>query len=163
MGDILFEKGLITEEQLERALELRSRSNLRLGEILVLLKITEEVVITECLSEQYDLPIADLTKVAPSARALGIVPCAFALSRLFLPVDLVDDTLVAIIADPTDIEIPDDVVSKTGHRLSLSLAPPSLLSEAIARSYLAPCEDWETPCGDEPESDLPESPMKLAS
>jgi len=143
MGEILVERGLITEDQLGQALELRSRSNLRLGEILVLLKFTDESTITQCLSEQYDLPIADLTHVSPSARALDIIPCSYALSRLFLPVDLNDNTLVAIIADPTDVEIPEDVSGKTGHRLSLSIAPPSLLSEAIARCYLISREDLE--------------------
>ncbi len=134
-GEILLERGLITPEQLDQALELRSRTNFRIGECLVHLGFIEEHAITRCLSEQYDLPIADLSKVVPSARALGLMPCSFALSRLILPLDIVDNVLGAIISDPIDIESSDEVIRNTGYRLELWLAPAGALSEAIARWY----------------------------
>ena len=153
MGSILMDRGVITEEQLEQALDLQSRSNLRLGEILVLLHFTEEAVITKCLSEQFDLPLADLSQVTPSSRALDIVPCSYALSRMFLAVELLDNTLTAVIADPTDLELPEDVAGKTGLRLSLSLAPPSQLLETIARCYVITAEELHPNPVDERQQD----------
>ncbi|MFI5387540.1 MAG: hypothetical protein ACHQ50_15640 [Fimbriimonadales bacterium] len=145
MGEILLAKGLITQEQLERAIEARSRTDLLFGEVLVVLGFAEEEAITRCLAEQFDLPIASLETINPSADALGLVSSFFALTRLFLPVQISDATLVAVISDPIDLDLTDRMARDTGRRLSLSIASPSALTKKIARCYeLAPIKPIDT-------------------
>lgn len=135
MGEFLLAKGLIDETQLERAIEARSRGNIRFGEVLVLLGYVDEVQVTQCLAEQYQLPVADLSSLIPTAEALGLVSSSMAMSRLFLPIAVNDDAFYAVISDPIDLELTDRIVMETGRRLSLALASPSELYLAIARHY----------------------------
>lgn len=137
-GEFLLAKGLIDQGQLDRALEARSRTKLRLGEVLVVLGFVEEAEITRCLAEQFNLPIAHLSQVKPTVEALGLVTSFFALSHLFLPIEVRDDTVYAIIADPIDLEVTDKVIRQTGRRLSLALASPRALSEAVSKFYDLP-------------------------
>jgi len=138
MGEFMLAKGLITRSQLESAVEARSRSSLRFGEVLVVLGYVNECEVTRCLAEQYQLPLANLSKIRPTPEALGIVSSLFAISRLFLPIAVTDDVVYAIISDPIDLELTDKVIRETGRRLSLALSSPRELSEAISRFYDLP-------------------------
>jgi len=131
-------KGLITKAQLDTAVEARTRSHLRFGEILVILGYVEESEVTRCLAEQYQLPVANLEKIRPTPEALGIVSSLFAMSRLFLPVAVTDDIVYAIISDPIDLELTDQIIRDTGRRLCLAIASPRELTEAIAQFYDLP-------------------------
>ena len=138
IGQLLLGKGLIDQGQLDRALDAQSRSKLRLGEVLVVLGYAEEDAITRCLSEQFDLPVADLSAIRPSHEALATVSSMYALTHLFLPVERGDGVLAAVLADPIDIDTTDSLIRKTGLRLVLSLAPPGALAEAITKCYGLP-------------------------
>jgi len=138
MGEFLLAKGLITRPQLDGAIEARSRSNLRFGEILVVLGYVDEAEVTRCLSEQYQLPIANLSKLQPTPEALKIVSSLFAITRLFLPVAITDETVYAVICDPIDLELTDKIVRETGRRLALALSTSRELKEAVSRFYELP-------------------------
>ena len=60
LGQLLLAKGLIQQEQLERALEEQKRSGHQklLGEVLVELRICTEDQITEALAQAYCVPYA---------------------------------------------------------------------------------------------------------
>lgn len=135
MGEFLLAKGLIDGAQLERAIEARSRGNVRFGEVLVLLGYVDETQVTQCLAEQYQLPVADLSSLSPTPEALALVSSSMALTRLFLPVAVDDDAFYSVISDPIDLELTDRIVMETGRRLSLALASPRELYLAIARHY----------------------------
>ena|SRR5579862_5569113 len=138
MGEILLEHSLISQDQLDHALAARERTHIRFGEVAVILGITDEESITKCLSEQFDMPIADLDRVQPKGAALTRVSPFFSLTRLFLPLEVNGDTLTAVVADPLDVRTCDQVSKETGLRLSLYLASPRALSAAIARYYEMP-------------------------
>jgi type IV pilus assembly protein PilB len=135
MGELLLAKGLITRDQHQRATEAQARSNRRFGEVIVALGFAEEGAITRCLAEQYDLPIADLDSLSPTSEALKLVSSLFAVTKLFLPVCLENQVLSAVIYDPIDLQLTDDIARSTGYRLQLAIAPPSALSDKIAQSY----------------------------
>jgi hypothetical protein len=60
IGEILIESGLITPEQLERALAEQSRTNKFLGDILLKKREINERDLLSALSQQFDIPFINL-------------------------------------------------------------------------------------------------------
>mgnify|MGYP000998892226 FL=1 len=58
LGDVLIDRGYLTEETLQRALEVQrqDRRGRLLGEILVELELCSEDQIVECLAKEYGVP-----------------------------------------------------------------------------------------------------------
>ncbi len=138
VGDWMVTRGIMTEAQLDQALEMRPKFQLRFGEFLVTQGYCTESDITECLAEQFSMPIADLEGLKPKVKARQLVSGSFALNRLVLPIELKDGTLTCVIGDPIDIHTTDELRNRTGFPLNLILAPVSPLREAIRTAYRLP-------------------------
>ncbi len=138
VGDWLVERGVITEADRDRAIEVQKQTNSRFGEVLVSLGIISEEKIVDCLAEQYDLPRANLNEIQPTQTALRLVSPTFALSRLILPVMVTDHEFHCVICDPLDITGTDYLTKALGKRLIISLAGATEIFEAIAKNYAIP-------------------------
>ena len=74
LGEILVKEGLVTDEQIETALAAQKQTNgKRLGEVLVDLRIVDEVTIVQTLARRLDLSFVDLNQIcllytSPSPR-----------------------------------------------------------------------------------------------
>lgn len=135
IGEMLLESGLITAAQLDIALKTKLESNLRFGEVLTALGFVSEDQVTECLSNQYGYPVADLSFVTPEPEAIAMIPSITALSGLVLPVRVTDDRLYCIIADPLDVPTTDALLRIAGRPVDICLANPSDLFDVIVKSY----------------------------
>jgi len=144
MGEMLLEKGILSQNQLKKAIECQEATRRRFGEVVVSLGFVEESEITACLAEQYDLPLADLNAVKSDSQVLALVTPTFALAKLFLPTRMTETELHGVIADPIDIDATDHVTRAVGKKLRLSLAPPTALFEKIAKVYAIPAKPRET-------------------
>src|SRR5437660_12271756 len=72
LGEILVEKGLITRDQLEQALEQQSRTDHLLGRVLIDLGVVKEPDLMAALAGQVGVRFVDLaaTTIDPSAAML---------------------------------------------------------------------------------------------
>ena len=131
-------RGVLTEEQLDRALRLRPQQRRRFGEMLVEQGFCSEQDVTQCLADQFDLPIVDLEVVHPKPKAFRLISGSFALNRLVLPIELRDGTLTCVISDPVDIQTTDELRDRAGFPLKLLLAPTTPLRAAIQKAYKLP-------------------------
>jgi len=109
LGTLLVEKGLITQEQLEEALEERDRTGNVLGHILVEFGFVPEKQILDVLAEHLgmgtislknkDIPSDVIRRIGPTtARAYGVVP-----------VEVDDGSITVALSDPLNISILDDL------------------------------------------------------
>ena len=58
IGQILLDKGIINQKQLDRAIELqKSSKGKRIGDILIELSYVSEAEFAQCLSEQLNIPL----------------------------------------------------------------------------------------------------------
>src|SRR3989338_8456689 len=62
LGQILLKEGLITEEQLEKAMEIQKKDGARLGETLINLGILTEKDIVVAMAKQLSIPYASYAK-----------------------------------------------------------------------------------------------------
>ncbi|XQT35174.1 general secretion pathway protein E (Type II traffic warden ATPase)(Cholera toxin secretion protein EpsE) [Thermotoga neapolitana DSM 4359] len=99
LGEILVERGFITREELERALEIQKQLKKPLGEVLVELGYITEDQLLDALSEQYNAPILkDLPKNIP-LNVVGSLPKNIIESLHVIPIDKKEDGTLVVVTD----------------------------------------------------------------
>ncbi len=113
LGDLLVAEGLITTEQLQRALGEQRESGEKLGSILVRLDLLNEEQLIGFLSRQYGIPSITLSQLDIDPEVLRLVPAQIAKKYEVLPVKRIANTLTLAMADPTNVFALDDVAFMT--------------------------------------------------
>jgi Type II secretion system (T2SS), protein E, N-terminal domain len=121
LGELLLRKGLLTNDQLDFALEQREQGEL-LGEALVRLRICFEDDIARVLAEQAGVEFVDIGVTQVDRRAAELLARPDAESLRAIPLRLHSDGAVSVaVADPTD----DTILPKL--KLALGECPMRLL------------------------------------
>ena len=103
LGDLLVEKNLITEDQLQLALTEQKKLGRKLGSTLVELGMIDEDRLLNLLSSQLGIPLIDLNNYNYSDETAKLLPETVARRyRAIVLDDRGSDYLVGM-ADPTDI------------------------------------------------------------
>ncbi len=105
LGNLLIERGFITREALERALETQKsgRENKLLGEILVDQGFCTEDQVVECLAAEYRVPYAKLEARLHDAKCVDLLPREYIEANLVLPLFCVRDVLTVAVAEPSNL------------------------------------------------------------
>ncbi len=135
LGDLLMSVGLITEEQLQRALEIQKTNHKRLGVVLVEEGIITESQLIETLELQLGVDFIDLSKVRIPVELAQLVPKAIARRHNVVPVKLERDELTLAMADPLNFMAIEDVRSATRKRVVPKIATAAAVDRAIATLY----------------------------
>jgi type IV pilus assembly protein PilB len=109
LGDVVLAEGLITREQLQRALDEQRQNGTRVGYNLVKLGFLQELDLVRCLARQYKLPAVDLSKVEVDPKLAKLIPADVAMKHLVLAVKREGRTLTVAMADPTDLGVVEDL------------------------------------------------------
>ena len=136
LGALLLRKGLLTNEELDRALEEKQQGEL-LGEALVRLRICFEDDIARVLGEQARLEFIDIGITSVDYRAVQLLPWPVAEELRAIPVRLHPDDTVSVAAiDPTDETLlPSLKLALGGREVRLLVTTPSALRAAWATAY----------------------------
>jgi len=134
LGALLVESGLIAPAALDRALNEQRRTGERLGETVIRLGSATEVDIYRTLASQLGLPF-DAGPLHVEPAAVPLIGGVFARRKSVLPLRLAGRTLCVAVGDPLDLSILDDVQFQTGKRVQVTVTPPSVLREALDRTY----------------------------
>jgi len=135
IGQLLKEKGFITDEYIRVALLEQKVTRERLGEILTRLGLVTELEVARVLAEQAGLPFEDLSTVNPDPKALLKVPPAFAKQREILPLRLEDGALVVALPDPFNLPLQEAISRVSGMRIKPVVAARSQINRASERFY----------------------------
>lgn len=125
IGNLLVQKGVITEEQLQQALIKQRSSGLRLGRTLINLGFVQEDEFLQFLSEQLGLPFVDLRRYRFDMAAVHRLSETHA--RRFRAIALSEQNGILLVgmADPTDIHALD-----TLERLLQQPVEPAVIRES---------------------------------
>ena len=135
LGRLLIDNGLISEEDLDNALEDQAASGERLGHYLVEKGLVQESDLVRLLSEQYGVPAADIDNLEVMSSILELVPAEMARRYLVVPVSSEGGALDVAMVDPTDVVAIDDLKFATGLRVQAMVASERAVKEAIDRLY----------------------------
>ena len=129
LGQILLDEGLVTEDDLCRALEAQNRDNKKLGEQLIELGILSQQAMISALAKQFNVKGCQLRHglIDPAvARTLDRDEAA----RLkALPLFRVGDTLTVAMAEPQSLPTIDRLHALTGCQINAVLALEDNIAE----------------------------------
>ncbi|MGL5435366.1 MAG: GspE/PulE family protein [Lachnospiraceae bacterium] len=136
IGDILKEKGYVTETQLEEALIYqKSHKGVRLGGALIAMgAITESQMLT-ALADSMQIETADLNQFRIELEAVGMIPMDMAQRYKIMGAQRKEDVLVILTNDPLNFYGLEDVRQITGMNLEITLCGQHELDQAIVYYY----------------------------
>ena len=135
LGDLLVERGLITEEQKESALETHRETGRRLGEILIDQKLIGDEDLARVLAEQAGFSFFRLRKGLVDPRIVNIVPREKAELYEVLPLFRVHNRLTIAISDPNKIFVVDTIHKLTGCEINPVICSRDEIVKMIDESY----------------------------
>ncbi len=135
LGDILLREGLITQDQLKKALLEQKSSGMRLGYTLVKLGYIEETEVTKMLARQYRMPAVDLSRFEVDPKILKLLTGDIATKYTVLPLKREGRTLTIAIADPNNVTAIEDIKFITRCDVFPVVAGEYTLRNAIDRYY----------------------------
>ncbi|MGE4412572.1 MAG: hypothetical protein AB7E45_02605 [Candidatus Caldatribacteriota bacterium] len=131
LGELLLQYGLISSEELEKALKIQKEKNKRIGEILLDLNLVIQDQINWVLSKQLDIPYVQIEPEQLDKDLLKKFPSFLIKNYNLIPLQQVNDTLVIAMADPTDEEALQKIKSSYQKNFEVVLASFQNISELI--------------------------------
>jgi type IV pilus assembly protein PilB len=135
LGEMLLKAGLISQKQLDEALESQRENGEKLGFNLIRLGHVKEDDITQLLSEQYGVPSINLRHFEIDEAVINLIPSEVAQKYMVLPVNRTGATLTIAMADPTNVFAMDDIKFMTGYNVEPVVASEIAIREAIEKYY----------------------------
>lgn len=107
VGDLLVARGLVTPEQIDKALAFqKDRGHKKLlGEVLIELEYVTEEQVMEALAEAYGIPYVHLDAKISDPAVLDTLPRDFQDQQCALPLFLVNGKLTLAVAEPANVFI----------------------------------------------------------
>ena len=135
LGDLLVEKGLITDDQLQVALQEQKKLGRKLGGTLIELGMIDEDSILNLLSSQLSIPLIDLKNYSYNEEVVRTLSETMARRyRAIVLEDRATDYLVGM-ADPTDLYAVDEIQEKLSKTVSQAIVREAALLETFDKVY----------------------------
>src|SRR4030043_1421647 len=124
LGQLLLAHGIVTPEQIEKALAEQNEKGHRklLGELLVEMHYCTENQIASALAEAYGVPYAQVSPKICDAKVLDILPREFLEEHVVLPLFKVRDELTVAVSEPTDVFLVDEIARISGCKVQVVCA-----------------------------------------
>ena len=135
LGEILIKESLITQEQLQKALDYQRQNGGKLGSCLAKLGYISDDDIMGVLSRQYGVPSINLKYYEIDPSVIKLIPQDTAVRYQIIPLSRVGSTLTIAMTDPTNVFAMDDIKFMTGFNVEPVVASESAISDAIAKFY----------------------------
>ncbi len=135
LGEVLVESGLLTEEQIQKALAIQKKKRQKLGTVLVHEGFVTKEQITEALSTKLKIPIVSCHELKIDENLKKIVSREMASESLIFPIELKNNVLTLAMADPLDYKTIDDIAFKNNVRIKEVISYDWSIKKAIEENY----------------------------
>ncbi|MDO8662080.1 MAG: hypothetical protein Q7K98_02510 [Candidatus Omnitrophota bacterium] len=135
LGDLLIERGVINEHQLEKALAVQKERGGLIGELLVELGFAKEEDIAQSLTAQYGFPYLPLSNYDINPEIINIVPGRVARQYLLIPIDKISNNLTLAMSNPLNVQAIEDVELLSGCSVQTFVSTSSDIKRAIDKYY----------------------------
>ncbi len=132
LGSLLVRDGLLSDDELQSALDEQRISGKRLGEILVARGSVTRNQVARLLAEQVEMPLVELEESEVDSEAAALLPEELARRYSAMPVGfLPDNSLLVAVADPTNVLHWDELRLALGVPIRFGVASPEAIDAAI--------------------------------
>lgn len=135
LGDLLIDAGIINEEQLNKALEIQSKSGERLGTILIENNYVTESQIMEVLEFQLGIPFIDLNVVTIPNEVQRLIPYQLIRRHNVVPIKLELNLLYVAMEDPLNFIAIEDLRMATNYEIVPVISFKDAINNTINRIY----------------------------
>ncbi len=137
LGRLLVEKGLLTKQHLEQALEFQVQRGHKklLGEVVVELNFVTEEQVLELLAEGYGVPFLTQPAAIADPKVVELLPKEFVEEHKVLPLFLVQGVLTVAVSEPANLYLVEEIQRLTGHKVQIVAATATAI-EASLRAYV---------------------------
>jgi len=136
LGDLLVEVGIITEEQLQTALQEQKERGGKLGQILMAMGFITEDVLLAFLGKQCNVSYVSLNEYGEIPdNVIKMVPETIVRNQKLLPIALNGNELTVAMSDPANVFAIDDLKMMTGKNIRVVIASEAEIKNAIDKYY----------------------------
>ncbi|MCX7920410.1 MAG: ATPase, T2SS/T4P/T4SS family [Clostridia bacterium] len=135
LGDLLLEVGLITKEQLDKALELQKSTGQKLGEVLISNGFVTQQNIIQALEFQLGIPHVVLERYDIDPLTCLFISENIARRHGVIPIRQENGILTVAMYDPLNVYAIDDVKIYSGMDVQPVIASLSEINKAIDKYY----------------------------
>ncbi|HNT36093.1 MAG TPA: ATPase, T2SS/T4P/T4SS family, partial [bacterium] len=135
LGDILVEQGVITRQQLERALREQSTTGKRIGDFLVDMGFVRPEAILRALARQHGMKYVNLKETRLNPDAKNLLPESVVRDNKILPLEKRGDTIRVAVADPDRIAILQEIAKQEGVQIEAYLSLDRDIDERVAALF----------------------------
>src|SRR3954452_22735108 len=109
LGTLLLERGLVSQEQLDSALEEQRQTRKSLGRVLIDRGVVSETDLVSTLAARIGLEFVDLSEYNIDPSAVGLISDSLARRFQAIPVGWDENRLIVAMADPSNVVAVDDI------------------------------------------------------
>jgi len=135
LGELLVERGVIKQSQLDKVLSVQKEKGGLIGEILVELGFAKEEDIAQALTAQYGFPYLPLSNYEINPEVVNIIPGRVARQYLLVPIDKIGNNLTLAMSNPLNIQAVEDVELLSGCSVQTFVSTSSDIKKAIVKYY----------------------------
>ncbi len=146
LGEILVTGGIVSQEDMDKAIGIAKGSRRRIGQALVEAGFATDEQVAQALAEQYGVPYVNPNDPATKETVkLELIPKEIVRKHMVLPVSKDGGRLKLIVSDPMDLELQDML----RFRLNLEI-DPLLASKTAIRAFLeGGAQNGQAPAADD--------------
>ncbi|MFO8111158.1 MAG: PilT/PilU family type 4a pilus ATPase [Desulfosalsimonadaceae bacterium] len=132
LGEALIKNGLITSDQLQKALKRRTQVDMPLGSILIEMGFLRTNDLLVILSRKFGVPFVNLFTMDIEQRVLDFIPTEKMLRYKILPVSVEDNTLTLAMISPQDFVTISDLEFTIGKTIKPVIVPFFMMEVALS-------------------------------
>ena len=144
LGEILRDRGLINDQQVNEGLEIQKESGAALGGILVDLGYVESSHVLEALAAQAGMEIVDIDHLEIPPEVIARASSSVVQIYRIIPISYEDNMLTVAMADPLNVNALDDLKFMLQCDVKGVVAEPEAVDQAIERYYSTEQESVES-------------------
>ncbi|KPK38248.1 MAG: hypothetical protein AMJ78_10290 [Omnitrophica WOR_2 bacterium SM23_29] len=135
IGQLLLEKGIIKQAQLDEALKIQKEKGGLLGQVLASLGYVTEEQIAQTITIQYGFPYLPLSNYEMDEGAIKLIPENVARQYCLIPIDKIGNTVTIAMADPLNMQAIEDIELITGSSIQIFVSTATDIKKAIDKCY----------------------------
>jgi len=135
LGELLLQEKLLTEDQLENALDFQKKNEVPMGSALIALGFISEEEMAQALSRQLGYPYVDLDQFEVYPDVVNLIPLEIAQKYMIMPIHRIRSFLTLAMVDPTDLTALEDVKFRTSLSIQPVITSESSIKNAISKYY----------------------------
>jgi len=135
LGELLLERKIINEAQLQKGLQVQKEKGGLFGSILVLLGYATEEQIAQALTTQFGFPYLPLANYEVDSSIVKLIPENVSSQYNLIAIDKIGNSLTVAMSDPLNIHAIEDVELITNCKVQIFVSTQTDIKEAIKRYY----------------------------